>query len=161
VYDHLRNVARAYVAREHGSGDLNATGLVHELFLRLIELKGVDWEDRAHFYRFAARMMRNILVDEARKRTSAKRGSGERVPLAGELAWVDAASEEMIDVHEAFEELTRQVPEAANAVEIRIFLGCTSEETAEMLGVSKATVDRHMRFARTWLYDRLRGKAAN
>ncbi len=160
VYDHLRNVARAYVAREYGSNDLNATGLVHELFLRLIEIKGVEWEDRSHFFTFAARMMRNILVDEARRRSALKRGiASERVPLAADLAWVDASSAEMLDVHTAFEELTRQMPEAASAVELRVFLGCTAEEAAGLLGVGKATVDRHMRFARAWLYDRLRGTA--
>lgn len=157
VYDHLRQVARAFVSREYGANDLNATGLVHELFLRLIDVKGVDWQDRAHFYTFAARMMRNILVDEARRRNASKRGSGDRVPLAGDLAWVDASSEEMLDVHAAFEELMARMPDAARAVELRVFLGCTAEEAASILGIGKATVDRQMRFARAWLYDRLRG----
>ncbi len=158
VYDHLRQVARAYVAREYGRNELNATGLVHELFLRLVEVKGVQWEDRTHFFTFAARMMRNILVDEARKRSASKRSAEERVPLSGELAWVDAASEQMIDIELAMQQLAAEVPEAASAVELRIFLGCTSEEAAKLLGISKATVDRHMRFARAWLYDRLQGK---
>ena len=157
VYDHLRQVARAYVSREYGANDLNATGLVHELFLRLVEVKGVDWQDRSHFFTFAARMMRNILVDEARRRSTQKRGSLERVPLAGDLAWVDAASEEMIDLHTAFEELSQSMPEVSTSVELRVLLGCTSEEAASVRGIGKATVDRHMRFARAWLYDRLRG----
>lgn len=158
VYDHLRQVARSYVAREYGRNELNATGLVHELFLRLVEVKGVQWEDRTHFFTFAARMMRNILVDEARKRSAIKRSAEERVPLAGELAWVDATSEQMVDIELALQQLAAEVPEAASAVELRIFLGCTSEEAAKLLGISKATVDRHMRFARAWLYDRLQGK---
>jgi RNA polymerase sigma factor (TIGR02999 family) len=157
VYDHLRQVARAYVSREYGANDLNATGLVHELFLRLVEIKGVDWQDRSHFFTFAARMMRNILVDEARRRSTQKRGALERVPLAGDLAWVDASSEEMIDLHTAFEELFQSMPDVSTSVELRVFLGCTSEEAASVLGIGKATVDRHMRFARAWLYDRLRG----
>ncbi len=159
IYDHLRQVARSYVARQFGSGrnEIDATGLVHELFLRLIELKSVDWQDRGHFYSFAARLMRNILVDEARRRSASKRGGHDRVPLAADLAWVDAASDEMLDVHTAFEELSKSMPERAAAVELRVFLGCTSDETAALLGLSKATVDRHMRFARAWLYDRLRG----
>ena len=159
IYDHLRQVARAYVSREYGKSrnEIDATGLVHELFLRLVEMKGVDWQDRGHFYSFAARLMRNILVDEARKRGAAKRGGPERVPLAADLAWVDAASPEMLDVHTAFEELTKSMPELAAAVELRVFLGCTAEEAADLLGIGKATVDRHMRFARAWLYDRLRG----
>jgi RNA polymerase sigma factor (TIGR02999 family) len=158
IYDHLRQVARSYVAREFGGGrnEIEATGLVHELFLRLIELKSVDWQDRGHFYSFAARLMRNILVDEARRRAASKRGGQARVPLAADLAWVDAASEEMVDVHAAFEELCKAMPERAAAVELRVFLGCTSEEAAALLGLSKATVDRHMRFARAWLYERLR-----
>lgn len=162
VYDHLRQVARAYVGREFGGNELNATGLVHELFLRLMEVKSVEWEDRVHFYAFSARMMRNILVDEARRRSAAKRaggpgGAAERIPLAGDLGWVDATSEQMLDLEQALQELSREMPEAAAAVELRIFLGCTSEEAAGLLGISKATVDRHMRFARAWLFDRLQG----
>jgi RNA polymerase sigma factor (TIGR02999 family) len=160
IYDHLRQVARGYVAREYGVGrnEIDATGLVHELFLRLVELKSVDWQDRGHFYSFAARLMRNILVDEARRRSASKRGGQARVPLAADLAWVDATSADMIDVHAAFEELSKAMPERAAAVELRVFLGCTSDEAASLLGLSKATVDRHMRFARAWLYDRLRGQ---
>ena len=159
IYDHLRQVARAYVSREQGGGrrnEIDATGLVHELFLRLVEMRGVEWHDRGHFYAFSARLMRNILVDEARKRGTAKRGGLERIPLAGELAWVDASSEEMLDIHIAFEELALAMPERSAAVEMRVFLGCTSEETAALLSIGKATVDRHMRFARSWLYERLR-----
>jgi RNA polymerase sigma factor (TIGR02999 family) len=159
IYDHLRQVARGYVSREYGGGrnEIDATGLVHELFLRLIELKSVDWQDRGHFYSYAARLMRNILVDEARRRSAAKRGGHARVPLAAELAWVDASSEQMIDVHTAFEELAKSMPERAAAVELRVFLGCTSDEAAALLGMSKASIDRHMRFAKAWLYDRLNG----
>jgi RNA polymerase sigma factor (TIGR02999 family) len=161
VYDHLRQVARSYVAREYGGGrdEIGATGLVHELFLRLMEIKSVSLEDRGHFYAFSARMMRNILVDEARKRSASKRGGSERVPLGPDLAWVDASSAEMIDLNAAIEELLIAMPEHAAAVELRVFLGCTSEEAAALLGVGKATVDRHMRFARAWLYERLRGTA--
>ena len=159
VYDHLRQVARSYVSREHGNHDLNATGLVHEVFLRLVEVRGVDWQDRAHFYSFAARMMRHILVDEARRRATGKRSAPAPIPLGAGLAWIDAASAEMLDVHKAFEELSRSMREVATVVELRVFLGCTAEEASEILGISKATVDRQMRFARAWLYDRLRGSS--
>jgi RNA polymerase sigma factor (TIGR02999 family) len=163
IYDHLRQVAHAYVSREFGGNrnEIEATGLVHELFLRLIEMKGVEWRDRGHFFAFAARLMRNILVDEARKRGAAKRGGHDRVPLAADLAWVDAAGEEMLDVHAAFEDLSKSMPEVAATVELRVFLGCTSGETASLMEISKATVDRQMRFARAWLYDRLRGSQSS
>lgn len=157
VYDHLRQIARAYVSRESASHALQPTAVVHELFLRLIKQQDALWEDRAQFFRFAAHVMRHIIVDEARNRKSAKRGGGAAaVPLSPELAWVDATSEEVVDLDSALNELAVAFPQAVEALEYRVFLGCTAEETAEILGVSKPTVDRHLRLAKTWLYERLR-----
>lgn len=156
VYQHLRQLAHAYIARESGGQILDATGVVHEVFLRLTQQAEAGWTDRAHFFGFAARLMRQILVDEARARNAGKRGGGRaRVPLSSDMAWVDASSEEMLDLDRALEELAKAFPDAVVILEHRVFLGCTSEETAALLGVSKPTVDRRFALAKAWLYDRL------
>lgn len=157
VYDHLRRVASGYLQRERGGATLQATGLVNEVFLRLLQHERIELTGRAHFYAFAARMMRRILVDAARARQSSKRDAGARMPLSPELAWVDPRESEMLDFDRALEELAVQQESKARIVELRVFLGCTAVEAAEMLGISKATADREMRFALAWLYDRMHG----
>lgn len=163
VYQHLRQLAHAYTARETGMQVLDATSVVHEVFLRLTQQSQASWTDRAHFFGFAARMMRQILVDEARARNAGKRGGGRaRVPLSAEMAWVDAASVQMIDLDRALEDFGQAFPDALAILEHRVFLGCTAEETAELLGISKPTVDRRFSLAKAWLFDRLnRGTAQN
>jgi RNA polymerase sigma factor (TIGR02999 family) len=159
VYDHLRSVAAGYLNRERVGVTLQATGLVNELFLRLLKQKRAELTGRAHFFTFAARMMRRILVDAARARTAAKRGSpADRLTLSPELGWVDPREEGMIDLDQALTELAISQPDKARVVELRVFLGCTSEETAELEEKSKATVDRDMRFALAWLYNRMQAK---
>ncbi len=156
VYQHLRRIAEGYLRRERSGHTLQATGLVNEVFLRLLEEKRADWRDRGHFYSFAARMMRRILIDHARSFRADKRGGDTiRIPLAAELAWIDVQSPEFLDLDFALDELGRLDSKKARAVELRYFLGCTAEETAELLEVSKATVDRDLRFTRSWLIDRL------
>jgi RNA polymerase sigma factor (TIGR02999 family) len=156
VYDHLRSVAAGYLNRERGCATLQATGLVNELFLRFLTQKRAELESRVHFYAFAARTMRHILVDAVRARKAVKRGADSpALPLSPELAWVDPRSEQMLDLDAALTELGGEFPNKAKIVELRIFLGATAEETAELTGVSKATVDREMRFALAWLFDRL------
>ena len=158
VYSHLRKVATSYLRRERPEHTLEATGLVNELFLLLLEEKKARFDDRAHFFCFSARAMRRILVNHARNRQAAKRGSGEaRVELSPELAWVDPEGEEMLDLDRALDELEAVEPRKAKVVELRIFLGCTAEEAAELVGVSKPTLDRDLRFALAWLYERLKG----
>lgn len=157
VYSHLRKVATSYLRRERPDHTLEATGLVNELFLVLLDETKAKFEDRVHFFTFCARAMRRILVDHARTRGRIKRGAGGvRVELSPELAWVDPESPEMLDLDRVLAELEQTEPRKAKVVELRIFLGCTSDETAELMNVSKPTVDRDLRFALAWLYERVK-----
>ncbi len=157
VYPQLRQVAAAYMGREQRKDVMQATVLVHELYLRLLRQKKIEWQDRRHFYVFAARAMRMILIDHARSLQTQTRGSNAtQVPLSDDLLWVEIGSPEIIELNRALDELAQLDAEKVRMVEIRYFLGCTTEETAELLGVSKATADRELRFIKTWLYRRLR-----
>jgi RNA polymerase sigma factor (TIGR02999 family) len=157
VYDHLHGVAEGYFRGEKTGHTLQATGLVNEVFMRLLQNQSVSYTSRVHFFTFAAKLMRRILVDHARKGLSAKRGSGaERISLAPELAWVDAASSEFLDLDVALAELAEQDPDKVRVLEIRFFLGATSTETADLLGQSRSHVDRDVRFAISWLHQRLK-----
>ena len=156
VYPHLRQVAAAYVRRERDPGLMQATSLVHELYMRLLAQKKASWEDRTHFYTFAAKAMRMILIDHARANQAQRRGgNSQRVPLSDDLPWVNVGSLELIELNRALDELTLIDSKKVEMLELRYFLGCTSDETAELLHVSKATVDRDLKFARAWLYRRL------
>jgi RNA polymerase sigma factor (TIGR02999 family) len=156
VYPHLRQVAAAYIRRERNPDLLQGTVLVHELYLRLLSQKKADWEDRRHFYTFSARVMRLILIDHARETQAQMRGGGqERVPLSDDLAWVNLGSPEMLDLNRALDELGELDAQKVQMVELRYFLGCTAGETASLMGVSKATVDRELRFIKSWLFKRM------
>jgi len=156
VYPHLREVAAAYINRERDPGELQATALVDELCLRLIHQKKADWTDRAHFYTFAAKVMRMILTDHARSNYAQKRGSGARhVALNDQIPWVRIGTESLIDFNRALDELGALDSYKVQLVELRYVLGCTAEETAALMNVSKATVDRDMKFIKSWLYRRL------
>jgi len=156
VYPHLREVAAAYVRRERNPDVLQATSLVNELYLRLLNQKQAAWDDRRHFYTFAAKVMRMILIDHARGNQAQIRGGGlQRVPLNEDLAWINIGSPELLDLNRALESLAAIDPYKVQLVELRFFLGCTSEETASLMGVSKATVDRDLKFIKSWLYRRL------
>ncbi len=156
AYSDLRSIAGGYLRRERSGHTLQATGLVNELYVRLAHLRGVRLEDRRHFYAFAAQLMRLILIDHARQARAGKRsGSYTRVPLHDEIAWVDAASDEMLELDAALDELEAMDERKVRVLELRYFLGCTNEETAQVLGVSRPTVDRDLEFAKAWLYRRL------
>jgi RNA polymerase sigma factor (TIGR02999 family) len=156
VYPHLREVAAAYVRRERNPDVLQATVLVHELYLRLLNQKKAVGEDRAHFYTFAAKVMRMILIDHARGNQTQMRGGGtQRVPLSDDLPWVDIGSAELLDLNRALEELGELDSYKVHLVELRYFLGCTAQETADLMQVSKATVDRDLKFIKSWLYRRV------
>jgi RNA polymerase sigma factor (TIGR02999 family) len=158
VYSQLRKVAISYLRRERPNHTLEATGLVNELFVVLLNEKRAKFADRAHFFAFTARAMRRILVNYARTRQTAKRGSAEiHVELSPDLAWVDPEGPEMLDLDRALDEMEATEPRKARVVELRIFLGCTSEEAAELMGISKPTLDRDLRFALAWLFDRMNG----
>ena len=161
VYDRLHAIAESYLRGERSTHTLQATALVNEVFLRLVKNSGIQYASREHFYAFAAKLMRRILVDYARKDSAKKRGErAEAVMLAPELAWVDAASPELLDLDHALTELAELDPDKVRTLEIRFFLGATSTEAAELLGQSRARVDRDVNFALSWLHQRLHGGAA-
>jgi RNA polymerase sigma factor (TIGR02999 family) len=156
VYSHLHDIARGYLLRERSGHTLQATALVHELFIRLEQARDVSYRDRNHFFTFAAKVMRRILVDYARRGGAQKRGQPSgRVPLNDELAWVDVRSPQMLALDAALDELAVLDEAKVKIIELRFFLGATAGETAELLGISKATVDRAVRFGITWLHRRL------
>ena len=156
VYPHLREVAAAYIRRERNPDVLQATALVHELYLRLLNQKKAAWDDRRHFYTFAAKVMRMILIDHARaSHTKTRGGSYDRVPLSEDLAWINIGSPELLDLDHALDELGALDAYKVQLVELRYFLGCTAEETASLMQVSKSTVDRDLRFTKSWLYRRI------
>ena len=160
VYRELRALAARYMARERSGHTLQPTALVHEAYLRLTAQHSVDWRNRAHFYGIAARLMRRILVDRARRASRSKRGGAmlhvalDGVPVAAEapLHPVDA-----VVLDEALRRLEAIDPQQARVVELRYFGGLTLEETAEVLGVSTGTVKRHWSVARAWLYRAIMG----
>jgi RNA polymerase sigma factor (TIGR02999 family) len=138
---------------------LQPTSVVNELFLKLIRQRSLRFEDREHFYSLAARMMRRVLVDQARSERREKRNGGISVPLREELVWIDAKPAEMIDLDRVLLELESLDARKCRMVELRFFLGFTAEETAELMQTSKASVDRDMKFVRAWLYERLHSGA--
>ncbi len=161
VYPHLREVAAAYIRRERNSDVFQATVLVHELYLRLLNQNRTVLADRVHFYTFAAKVMRLILIDHAREVNAQSRGGGfQRVPLSDELSWVDIGSPEILQLNIALDQLEAFDAHKAQLIELRYFLGCTAEETATLMNISKATVDRELKFVRSWLYRRIYGPSA-
>ncbi len=157
AYDELRAIAAAYLRREHRGHTLQATALVNELYIRLARVRDARFSDRKHFYAFTAHLMRLVLIDYARRAGAAKRDGGEiAVPLHEDLAWIDASGEDVIALDLALDQLEAVDPRKVRVIEFRYFLGCTNEETAELLGISRPTVDRDLEFAKAWLYRRLR-----
>ena len=160
VYPHLRHIAAGYVHRELNPDILEPTVLVHELYLRLLKQREAGWDDRRHFYVFCARIMRMILIDQARANHAQIRGAGySRVPLNEDLAWVEIDSPELLDLNRALDQLHELDPQKVQLVELRYFLGCTAEETAAVMDISKATVDRELKFIKTWLFQRIHSSA--
>ncbi|MGA2131299.1 MAG: ECF-type sigma factor [Bryobacteraceae bacterium] len=156
VYADLKRIAVGYLRHERSDHTLQATGLVHELYLRLCNQRDADWNDRAHFYTFTAKVMRMILADHARRYHAEKRGGPhERVPLSDDMAWVNVSGPEMLDFDRALDALQDIDARKARMVELCHFLGCTTKEAAGILGVSMATAERDLKFARGWLYRQL------
>lgn len=155
VYPQLRQIAGALFRGERPGNVLQPTGLVNELYFKLVRQKLLRFEDRQHFFSLAARLMRRVLIDQARLEGRQKRKGGEMVPLHEDLAWVNAASSDILDLDRVLVELEAIDERKCRMVELHFFLGFTSEETAELLGISKATADRDLKFVRSWLYDRL------
>lgn len=162
VYAELRRLAGAYLRRERPGQTLQATGLVHEAYLRLMREHHVAWQNRAHFCAIAANSMRQILVERARAKHTAKRGGGaHRITLVDDISpTAPDAGVEVEALHEALERLAAIDPARARLVELRYFGGLTIEETGEVLGQSPATVKRHWALARAWLARELSGERA-
>jgi RNA polymerase sigma factor (TIGR02999 family) len=158
VYNELRGIADRYLRRERAEHTLQATALVHEAYLRLVDQKNVEWQNRAHFFGVAAQMMRRILVDHARAHQTAKRGSGGiKVSLDDVLEISDEQIESMIALDDALKSLEQIDPQKSRIVELRFFGGLSIEETAEALGIGTATVIRQWRMAKAWLYKEVTG----
>jgi RNA polymerase sigma factor (TIGR02999 family) len=161
VYPRLKAIASGLHRNRTAAAGIQATALVNEAFLRLVKQEKVTWESREHFFSLAALAMRQILTDYARAGLATKRGGAlKRVPLHEQVQWVSVNNEELLDLGLAMDELARIDPRKVRMVELRYFLGCTAEETADVLGISKATVDREVDVARAWLFRRLRGATA-
>lgn len=153
IYDELKVIAKAQLAREATGHTLGPTALVHEAYVRLAEREKLAPEDRRHFFAIAAQQMRRILIDHARHRKRAKRGSGQiAVPLDEiEVLMTDSAADELVALDDALTRLAVATPRAALVVERRFFGGLTLDETAQDLGVSLKTVQRDWLLARAWL----------
>jgi RNA polymerase sigma factor (TIGR02999 family) len=156
IYPQLRHIAGSLMRRERPGHLLQPTGIVNEFYLKLVRQQRLRLEDRAHFLSLAARFMRRILMDEARKSGTRKRDGGRPVVFTEDLSWFSAAAgEQMLDVDRALSELAKIDERKCKIVELRYFLGFTAEETGELLDLSKATVDRELKFARGWIQERL------
>lgn len=156
VYDDLHRLARGQFARERAGHTLQPTALVHEAYLRLVEIRRVDWQDRAHFLALAATTMRRILVSHARRRLAAKRGGAAvNVTLVEEVVGSGGPEVGLLALDEALGALAELDPRQARIVELRYFGGLTIEETAEALTVSPSTVKSDWQMARAWLYSQL------
>jgi RNA polymerase sigma-70 factor (ECF subfamily) len=152
LYSELRRQAGRYMRRERRSHTLQPSGLVHEAYLRLAASPDLDWHDRAHFFAIAARVMRQVLVDHARRRRAAKR---EGCHVTFEEADAPVAPPEVLDLENALKELVVLDPQQARVVELRFFGGLDVQETAEVMGLSERTVKREWQTARAWLQHRL------
>lgn len=154
VYDELRQLARSYLRRERPDHTLQATGLVHEAYLRLVDQTKTGWKNRAHFLGVAAQVMRRILVDHARRHRAEKRGGGwERLPLDDEeVASEGVRSVNLSALDDALEDLAKFDARQSRVVELRFFGGLTNEEVGEVLEISPRTVKREWRMARAWLH---------
>lgn len=162
VYDELRRLASARLASEKPGQTLQATALVHDAYLRLVNVeKAQHWESRGHFFGAAAEAMRRILVEQARRKSRLKRGGQlERRPLADVAGKAEFSADEMLALDEALAVFEAEAPEKARVVLLRFFAGMTHEEVAAAMGISAVTARRHWRYARAWLRRELdRGSA--
>ncbi|HZN01360.1 MAG TPA: sigma-70 family RNA polymerase sigma factor [Pyrinomonadaceae bacterium] len=156
VYDELRRQAARYLRREQAGHTLQTTALIHEAYVRLVDQRNVQWQNRAHFFGIAAQLMRRILVDHARTKKRVKRGGSDvRVSLGDATVAVKGQDLDVVALDEALERLARIDEQQSRVVELRFFSGLTVEETAEVMGISKATVKRDWSMAKAWLHREL------
>jgi len=154
VYSQLRRLASNYLRRERVGHTLQPTALVNEAYLKLIDQKNAKWQNRAQFFGISAQLMRRILVDHARQRQAVKRGGSDQQRLSITSAQADVIHQPEIDLlalNEALDELAQMDPQQSRIVELKFFGGLSIDETAEVLGISHATVERDWKSARAWL----------
>jgi RNA polymerase sigma factor (TIGR02999 family) len=161
VYDELRKLAAQRLAHEKPGQTLQATALVHEAYLRLVDVKEAQhWNSRGHFFAAAAEAMRRILVDSARRQHSLKRGGRrQQVCLEDAPALSEQPADDLLALDEALTQLAEEDPVKAQLVKLRYFAGLSVEQTAEALGISRATADRYWAYAKVWLYQAVTGEA--
>ena len=157
VLDELRRLARSYLRRERVNHTLQPTALINEAYLRLIDQKSGRWQNRAHFFGVAAQLMRRILVDHARLHQAKKRGGSDqqRLSLTNVERMSDKPDIDLLALHEALNKLAELDPQQSRIVELKFFGGLSIEETAEVVGISHATVERDWKMARAWLRRKL------
>jgi RNA polymerase sigma factor (TIGR02999 family) len=160
VYQELKRLAARYLRRERREHTLQSTALVHEAWLRLIDQNHVHWQNRAQFFGIAGEMIRRILIDHARNRQAAKRGDGAiKLSLDEALGAPDRRDFDLVALDDALKDLAKLDPKQGKLVELRFFAGLSIEESAEVLGVSPATVKREWAAAKAWLYRELNARA--
>jgi RNA polymerase sigma factor (TIGR02999 family) len=151
VYDELRKLAHSYMQNERSDHTLQATALVHEAFIRVIDWKNISWESRAQFFAIVAQVMRNVLIDYARSRNSQKRFGGQKIVLDDAVSFPNERGINLLKLEEALNSLEKLDARQAKIIELRFFGGLSIEETAHVLQISDTTVKREWRFAKTWL----------
>jgi RNA polymerase sigma factor (TIGR02999 family) len=161
VYDELRKLAAAKLGQEKPGQTLEATALVHEAYVRLVDVdKAQEWDTRGHFFAAAAEAMRRILVDHAREKASAKRGGTlKKIDIDAVDVATTATPDQLLAIDDALAKLAREDPSAAKLVELRYFAGLTVDDAGKALGTSTATAYRHWNYARAWLHGELLGTA--
>ena len=159
VYEELRNLARSRMHRENVGQTIQATALVHEAYLRVADDPERTWDNRRHFFGAAAEAMRRILIDRARAKGSQKRGGDwERLPIEAADIGIDIVPDQLLEVDEALEKLELQDPDAAKLVKLRFFAGLKLKEAAEVMGMAERSAQRLWAYARTWLFQAIKGK---
>ncbi len=157
VYEELRRLASGRLAREQPGQTLQATALVHEAWIRLVDSPEQKWHGRAHFFSAAAEAMRRILIDRARRKKAEKRGGGQRLLHFDEITVAESTpSEELLAINEALERFQEINAEAAELLKLRFFVGLKNVEAAATMGISERTAKRHWAFARAWLFNELK-----
>jgi RNA polymerase sigma factor (TIGR02999 family) len=152
VYDELRRLAASYMRRERPDHTLQSTALVHEAYLRLVDQRSVKWQNRTHFFGVAAQLIRRLLVDHARTHQAAKRGAAYKLSLDEAIDVPEQRDVSLLALDDALNTLAAMDPQQSRIVELRFFGGLSIEETAEVVGISPATVKRDWTLAKAWLY---------
>jgi RNA polymerase sigma factor (TIGR02999 family) len=161
VYDELRRLAAGKLAQERPGQTLQATALVHEAYLRLVDVdRAQHWNSRGHFFAAAAEAMRRILVEDARRKRGLKHGGAcRRVDLDEAASYAAESADELLALNDALDQLAAEDPKKADLVKLRYFSGLSVQEAADVLGISRATADRYWAYAKVWLYCAIAGEA--